>query len=70
MEKRVDLYTALLIDAVLKMAAQHGTKISVHALQRLGLSHEVAVRVSTLPFERRVQVRLSTVQSSITASAT
>jgi hypothetical protein len=70
MEKRVDLYTALLIDAVLKTAAQQGTRVSVHALERLGLSHEVAVRVSTRPRERRVQVRLSSVQSSIMALAT
>jgi hypothetical protein len=57
MEKRVDLYTALLIDAVLNMAARYGTRISVNALLRLGLSFETALRVATQLSKRRGQTR-------------
>lgn len=56
MEKRTDHYTALLIAAVLHAAARQGIGVSAHALQCIGLSLEVAVRVSTRPSERRARV--------------
>jgi hypothetical protein len=58
MEKRIDLYTTLLIDTVLNVSNQQGINVSVHALRSIGLSPEVAARISTRPAERRASVRI------------
>lgn len=58
MEKRTDLYTALLIDTILNVSNQQGIKVSVRALRSIGLSPEVAARISTRPAERRANVRI------------
>jgi hypothetical protein len=53
MDKRSDLYTAALVDAVLQSAAREGIGVSAKAFERIRLSVELARRLSCHPAERR-----------------
>lgn len=53
MDKRIDLYTALLVDTVLQAAAREGLSVSAKAFERLGLPFELAKRLSGNASERR-----------------
>jgi hypothetical protein len=56
MERRTDYKTALLIDAVIHEAAEHGSAAAARELVGLGVQFEVAVRVLTQPAKRRSQL--------------
>jgi hypothetical protein len=54
MDRRIDHYTALLIDAVLAECQRTGINLSHRALLNLGLPLDVAERVLACPDARRV----------------
>lgn len=55
MNKRIDVQTALYIEAAMNISLSHGTAPAARSLAEQGIPIDIALRVLTRPAQRRIR---------------